>query len=156
MAFNFSTHSLLNFGLSLPVNVDLPMSSLPPGTAHLSCYVREAILPQLTCSKRTPEIPLHHKSHRNVLSVRPERYRTFQCMSSLRDEVFEPLVTSCAYPYGCKCHKLIVTTGVDENIPHQPLGEENEDSTMGESLTIQCEWFDVPRRWLRPASDITS
>jgi hypothetical protein len=94
MTFNLPT---LNLELPVPHNLHQLVPTLPPGTANLSCYIREATLPQLTSSKRTPEIPLYHKSHRNPLSVRPEGYRTFDCMSVLRDEVFEPLVTSCTY-----------------------------------------------------------
>ena len=73
-----------------------PASNTRSVASNMSAYVAEATLPPLVVSVVAPEMPPEgHKSHRNNLTIRPERYRTLKRMSTIDDENLVQSVRKC-------------------------------------------------------------
>jgi hypothetical protein len=129
------------------------------GTDNLRCYVREAVLPIMINAPSAPEMPMEgHKSHLNLLRVRPERYRTLESMYHFKRAAFDEALKQCrlsALWHGSNGLDGGTTrTGINTHIPHIPLGAEDEDERTGERLTISSSKFKVsPHKPQRP-SDI--
>ncbi|KAF9267773.1 hypothetical protein L218DRAFT_954968 [Marasmius fiardii PR-910] len=94
------------------------------GTDNLREYLQEAILPNMLHDPNAPPMPPEgHKSHLNKLKVRPESWRRLESMYFLPDE--------CQF-------STAVLTWAENQVPREPLEEEDEDPVSGVTLTVPC------------------
>ncbi|KAF8894591.1 hypothetical protein BD779DRAFT_850470 [Infundibulicybe gibba] len=109
-------------------------------TDNLRCYLREAVLPAMLLDPAAPQLPPPgHKSHHNILSVRPESWRRLENMFSVREASIDQMITAW----------------IDTHIPEESLGDEDTDCITGEMFTIPCPpLFDVPIHHERRPTDI--
>lgn len=63
----------------------------------LQRYLQHATLPGMTLDPQNSLPPRGHKSHKNTLEVRSEKYRTFQSIERLQDETINEAIAQCEY-----------------------------------------------------------
>ncbi|KIM85232.1 hypothetical protein PILCRDRAFT_817232 [Piloderma croceum F 1598] len=111
------------------------------GSDNLGYYLSQAVLPQMVTGVGTPEMPRQgHGSHRNKLTVRPEPYRKLQSIYQLIEEVFDTLILEW----------------IEDYIPVESLGVEDEDETTGERLSVPANiCCNIPPMPLNRPSEIS-
>jgi len=131
------------------------------GSDNLGYYLSKAVLPQMVPGVGAPEIPRPgHGSHCNKLTVRPEPYRKLQSIYQLIDEVFNTLILECKsrifilfVSNVCSSGRLL---GIEDYIPIESLGVEDEDETTGERLSVPAGiCCDIPPMSLNRPSEIS-
>lgn len=114
------------------------------GTDNLRLYISQAVLPQMLLGPDAPPVPPDgHKSHRNHLTVRLESYRNLENIYQMLDNVFRKIVLDCEY-LECCIYACVTSTyldiftclGIDDHVPSEPLGIDDEDEETGERLSI--------------------
>ncbi|KAI0798054.1 hypothetical protein C8Q75DRAFT_740501 [Abortiporus biennis] len=109
-------------------------------TANLSLYIENAILPHMPLGPAAPQMPPDgHKSHLNILAVRPENWRSLESIQSIEADDF-----------------LVKARFFTTNIHYGPLyGIEDMDEITGEQITIPAKrYFEIPPRIIGHPSNI--
>ncbi|KAL1743952.1 hypothetical protein HDZ31DRAFT_83060 [Schizophyllum fasciatum] len=107
---------------------------------NLRLYLRDAQLPDLVLDASAPTAlpPSGHKTHRNALSVRGERYRLLEHIREIDDFVES------------------VTKWIETYIPEESIHLDDHDYINGESPTVPAPSFDrIGHAPLRRPSDLT-
>ncbi|KAH8117411.1 hypothetical protein DFH11DRAFT_1574857 [Phellopilus nigrolimitatus] len=107
-------------------------SFLDPSAASVSSniqhYIAQASLPKLRLAPCTPRMPPeNHKSHRNCLSIRPERYRGLRQMHSIKRAHIDRLTNEF----------------IQKHIPSVALAVDDIDPETGERPCVPCEGYNI-------------
>ncbi|KAH7915780.1 hypothetical protein BJ138DRAFT_1076501 [Hygrophoropsis aurantiaca] len=109
------------------------------GTDDLRGYLKDAILPRLEYApKATPLCISGHKTHRNHLTVRNQRYRQLYNISPIK-----PL------------YDMLVVEWIKKKIPNRSLGVLDEDEETGRTLSVPSSHkFEIAHISLPPVRDL--
>lgn len=117
-------------------------------SSNVRQYVSQATVPKLRLAPSTPPMPEPgHKSHRNLLTVRPERYRRLEQMHRLNDAEFSAKVVSCELtnaPIPVEWRLTTSSLDLNKHLPAEPLDEMDVDPQTGERPSIPCPGFAIP------------
>jgi hypothetical protein len=114
--------------------------------SNIQHYLANSNLPNMRLAPSTPPMPLAgHKTHRNYLSIRPERYRKLRHMHRFKNAYVDKATLDCMYStkffIGSCCRLLSIV--VRDHIPNKPLPVDDEDPETGEQPCIPCEGYEV-------------
>ncbi|KAI5124549.1 hypothetical protein M0805_003071 [Coniferiporia weirii] len=98
-------------------------------SSNIQQYLAQAVLPNLRLAPCTPSMPPDkYKSHRNNLTIRPERYRKLRQIHRIKNNYVDRLTLEF----------------VRNHVPSAPTAVSDTDPETGEMPCIPCKGYDIP------------